>query len=113
MKWLWIILLTLAFGCAAPQVKPEEGPCKPGEIVFGIDPGAWKSLGGSNLMAHPIYVYVCADNDQLHQLGLEAFYDGHRYQLFGKTYEHLNGFKDFIEMRDWIVNQRSSITAPP
>ena len=60
---------------------------------------------------HPIYVYVCVDNDGLHALGLEAFYDGWRYQLYGKEYEHIMGFKDFVEMRDFIVGKRSRVKA--
>ena len=108
MRWLaGLILFLFLFGCAGTKAKPEEPPCVPGEIVFGIDPGAWKRIGNSSHMSRPIYVYVCVENDELHALGLEAYYDGWRYQLYGKMYEHLRGFKDFTEMRDFIVEQRS------
>ena len=106
---VFFFYMLFSTGCATTKANPEEGPCVPGEIVFGIDPGAWKRLGNSSHMARPIYIYVCVENDELHALGLEAFYDGQRYQLFGKTYEHLNGFKDFTEMRDFIVDERSKI----
>lgn len=105
-RWLFGLILSLfLFSCAGTSPKPEEGPCKPGEIFFGIDTQGWKWIS-KDMKAHPVYVYRCTGNDQGDALGLEVFYDGYRYQLFGKKYKHLGTFKDFTEVRDFLLHQK-------
>ena len=96
-------------GCATTKVKPEELPCTPGEIYFGIDDRAWKPIGTTGLKSRPIYIYECLENDEGDALNLEAYYDGYRYLLYGKTYKYIMPFKSFGEMKAHIDMQRKII----
>ena len=109
----FFIWMLFGSGCATTRVQPEIGPCKPGEIYFGIDGKAWKPLAGGSHKARPIYVYECLENDEGNALNLEAFYDGYRYQLYGKTYGHIMGFSSFGEMKAHIDMQRKMLGERP
>jgi hypothetical protein len=107
VRWLaGLILFLFLFGCAAPQVKPEEGPCVKGEIYFGIDAKAWKKLDGAPFKSRPMYIYDCIGNDEGDALNLETFFDGQGYRLYRKKYIYLETFGTLGEMKAAIEADR-------